>query len=45
MSNEKKAVIASSLAVFLVSDLEKSRAYYSEVLGFSVNECGLNVMD
>jgi lactoylglutathione lyase len=38
MSNEKKAVIASSLAVFLVADLEKSRVYYRDVLGFSVNE-------
>jgi lactoylglutathione lyase len=38
MSNEKKAVIESSLAVFLVSDLEKSQAYYRDVLGFSVNE-------
>jgi catechol 2,3-dioxygenase-like lactoylglutathione lyase family enzyme len=38
MSNEKKAVISSSLAVFLVSDLEKSQAYYRDVLGFSVNE-------
>lgn len=38
MNNTKKAVISSSLTVLLVSDLEKSRAYYRDVLGCDVNE-------